>query len=146
MGIVFSYLGIKEQFTYTAKVRKLIYLMIKEEEKRLGEINIIFTSNSKILEINREYLKHSYFTDVIAFNNNKRDELVGEIYISVDQVNINAKRFRVSKKDELVRVVIHGVLHLIGYNDKLDEERFEMRCKEEKYLCEFNKMNSVEKA
>jgi probable rRNA maturation factor len=114
LKIKFSYQGIKNEFTFIADVRKLIVVLIKEEKKKLGEINIVFTSNSKILEINKYYLKHSYYTDVITFNNNKRDIIYGDIYISVDQVIINAKKYNTEIYNELTRVIIHGVLHLIG--------------------------------
>jgi probable rRNA maturation factor len=144
LKIKFSYQGIRNDFTFIADVRKLIVVIIKEEEKKLGEINIVFTSNSKILEINKYYLQHSYYTDVITFNNNKRDLICGDIYISVDQVIINAKKYNTEKYQELIRVIIHGVLHLIGYSDKVCSERINMRRKEDIYLCKL-KRNLIEK-
>jgi probable rRNA maturation factor len=144
LKIKFSYQGIKNEFTFIADVRKLIVVIISEEKKKLGEINVVFTSNSKILEINRYYLQHSYYTDVITFNNNKRELICGDIYISVDQVIINANRYNTEKYTELIRVIIHGVLHLIGYDDKVGNERINMRRKEDIYLCKL-KRNLIEK-
>lgn len=144
MNIVFSYLGINKHLNFASNVRELIVLIIEKEKKRLGEINIIFTSNSIILEINKSYLNHNYFTDVITFNNNKRDKISGDIYISLDQIKLNAKKYRTKYLNELIRVIIHGVLHLIGYEDKSDSQRVIMRKMEDTYLCEFKINISVE--
>jgi rRNA maturation RNase YbeY len=144
LNIVFSYLGINKHLNFASNVRELIVLIIEKEKKRLGEINIIFTSNSIILEINKSYLNHNYFTDVITFNNNKRDKISGDIYISLDQIKLNAKKYRTKYLNELIRVIIHGVLHLIGYEDKSDSQRVIMRKMEDTYLCEFKINISVE--
>ena len=134
MSIVFSYLGISKRFKYIASVRELIVVLIESEDKKLGEISIIFTSKGKILEINKRFLNRNYDTDVITFNNSKRDSISGDIYIGVEQVIINSKRFKSPARDELLRVIIHGVLHLIGYDDKSDIEKMNMRAKEDLYL------------
>lgn len=104
-----------------------IQKVIEKENARLGTLNIIFTSNSFLLKINQKYLNHSYFTDVITFNDNNESIISGDIFVSIDQVKLNSKDLDIDFKDELSRVIIHGVLHLLGYNDKTDLEKQEMR-------------------
>lgn len=144
MKVEISFLEVKNRFTVKKVFKELIIALIREENKRLGEINIIFTNNQYILNINREYLNHQYYTDVITFNYNKRSRLNGDIYISVDQIYMNAKSYRVEFLDEVLRVIIHGVLHLIGYNDKTDFEKRIMKEKEDVYLCRFQKYDIIE--
>jgi probable rRNA maturation factor len=124
----------KNQYVNRKIVIEIVRHILKCEEKKLGEISIIFTNNETILLINNNYLKHNYYTDVIAFNNNKREHIFGEIYISIDQVKINAEIYSTSIISELTRVIIHGVLHLIGYNDKSTNELVIMKEREEHYL------------
>ncbi len=145
MAIVYNYLSLKKRFKNAVKARKLIRHIIEEEQKKLGEITIVFTDNSHILTINQSYLKHSYYTDVITFSNTLRDEIAGEIYISIDQVVINARRYQTICIEELFRVIIHGVLHLIGYNDEIEADRKLMREKEDYYLVWVRKINIAEK-
>jgi probable rRNA maturation factor len=108
--------------------------VIKRESKQVGAINIIFTSDSEILEINIKYLNHNYFTDVITFNYNESDIIIGDIFISIDRVKFNAKEYSNPFQNELNRVIIHGVLHLIGYNDIDLETKKTMIEKENIYL------------
>ena len=91
--------------------------------KKVGEVNIIFTSNEYILSINQKFLNHNYFTDVITFAYNDKDIVAGDIFVSIDQVRINGEEFRVTFENELSRVMIHGVLHLLGNNDNSEKER-----------------------
>jgi rRNA maturation RNase YbeY len=107
-----------------------IHKLILQEKKRPGEINIIFTSNEYLLEINNKYLNHNYFTDVITFDYSESEVISGDVFISVDQVRLNADEYTVTFKQELFRVIIHGILHLLGYNDKTAEERENMRKQE----------------
>jgi probable rRNA maturation factor len=88
-----------------------------------GDINFIFTSNEHILRINRDYLNHNYFTDVITFDYTEGDIISGDVFISLDQVKENASFYEVPAEDELRRVMIHGVLHLIGVKDSTNGER-----------------------
>lgn len=141
MKIVFSYLGVKRKYSFNSSIKELIKFIVKEENKRLGEIGIILTTNPRILEINSNYLNHNYYTDVITFSNNKRDFISGDLYISVDQVNSNALAYNSNEKDELVRVIIHGILHLIGYDDKKEDDKIIMRKMEDKYLCRFKSVS-----
>lgn len=105
---------------------KWVDLVLSKANCSLGDINVIFSSNDYLLKINKEYLNHHYFTDVITFNYNDGSKISGDIFVSVDQVEINAVEFGVDFLDELNRVMIHGVLHLIGYDDKDDESQTEM--------------------
>jgi rRNA maturation RNase YbeY len=138
LSIHFSFTENFKYYHFKPQLKDCIHSILKEEKKKLGEIYFIFTGNPEILEINKTYLKHDYFTDVITFSESKRDNLSGDIYISLDQVKINAERFNTSVIIELARVIIHGILHLIGYNDKTENEQKLMREKEDTYLCRFN--------
>ena len=100
---------------------------IGTHQKETGTLTIIFTSNAHLLRINKEFLNHNYFTDVITFDYTEEDIISGDIFISIEQVRENASFYNVLEADELRRVMIHGVLHLIGFNDTLDEEREVMR-------------------
>lgn len=143
MKIAFNYLCIKKRFTHSEEARKLIHFIIGEEKRKLGAINIIFTNNSYILSINRKYLKHSYCTDVITFSNNLKSTISGDIFISIDQVVINAQKFGAPKLEELFRVMIHGILHLIGYVDEREDDRRIIRMKEDFYLSKIMESNTI---
>ena len=106
--------------------------------KKTGEIAYIFCSDKRILEVNNKYLNHNYYTDIITFDNSKGSIISGDIFISVETVESNAKKFKVSFENELQRIMIHGILHLCGQDDKSPELRMEMTQKEnlalEQYL------------
>ncbi|MBN1790872.1 MAG: rRNA maturation RNase YbeY [Bacteroidales bacterium] len=140
MKIAFDYLGIKENFQYSELARRVIRDIFKRERKQLGEISIILTDNQHILSINKSFLQHSYYTDVITFNNTRKNKLVGDIIISIDQVEANAKKYDASFAEEMMRVIIHGVLHLIGYDDVVQQDRAIMKEKEEEYLLPIKKI------
>ena len=106
----------------------------EEEGRRLGQISVIFCSDSYLLEINRKYLGHDYYTDIITFDYSEGDTISGDLFISVDTVRSNAEYYSADFKDELDRVIVHGVLHLIGYDDHTDEQSAEMRARENHYL------------
>lgn len=108
--------------------------LIKSEQKNKGEITFIFCSDKYLLEINKEYLQHDYYTDVITFDYSENNIISGDIFISIDRVKENADTYKVSFENELYRVMLHGVLHLVGYNDKTKEEQKIMRQKEDEYL------------
>lgn len=107
---------------------------IKNENYVPGQINFIFTSDKYLLNINKQYLSHNYFTDIITFNDVQGDIINGDIFISVETVKNNSLRFGVSFDEELSRVMIHGIMHLIGYDDQTEEQKSEMRKKENEYL------------
>ena len=102
--------------------------------KKVGEINYIFVNDERILQVNREFLQHDYYTDIITFDYCEGDKLSGDLFISVDSVRENAVEYGTDFKDELNRVIVHGILHLIGYDDHCDEDVAEMRAKENYYL------------
>ncbi len=108
---------------------------VDREGKRVGEVQYIFCEDEYLLDINKRFLQHDYYTDIVTFPLGESDKIVsGEIYISIDRVHENAEMNRVSFENELSRVIIHGVLHLIGYDDHSEEEKKEMRSKEDYYL------------
>lgn len=100
----------------------------------MSKLRFIFCSDAYLLEINRQYLQHDYYTDIITFDLGEAGNIDGEIYISVERVKENAGLMQTSFKEELHRVIFHGVLHLCGYKDKLKSERLEMRSKEDRLL------------
>ncbi len=102
--------------------------------KRVGTIHYIFCDDERILEANRQFLQHDYYTDVITFDYSEGDMLSGDIFISVDTVRSNAEQIGVSFDEELRRIIIHGVLHLTGQEDKSEEAHAEMTRKEEHAL------------
>ncbi|MFT6501401.1 MAG: rRNA maturation RNase YbeY [Crocinitomicaceae bacterium] len=106
------------------------------EGKDLGELTLIFTSDEYLLNMNKEHLNHDYYTDIITFDYTEEDVVSGDLFISVDRVNDNADGLNVSRETEMNRVVVHGVLHLIGYGDKSDSESVLMREKENYYLSQ----------
>lgn len=121
------------------KNSKEIKLWLKEvatqEGSKIGELNYIFCSDEHLLGINQQYLNHDTYTDIITFDlTDEPGEVNGEIYISINRVADNAKTFKVNQEDELHRVIIHGLLHLIGYNDKNAAEKAGMREKEDACL------------
>jgi probable rRNA maturation factor len=99
-----------------------------------GDINIIFCSDDYLLKLNNQYLKHNHYTDVITFDSSDSKRISGDIFISVDSVNINSKEYKCEFIDELHRVIIHGVLHLIGFNDSDELQRAQMREREDEAL------------
>lgn len=99
--------------------------------KTIGEIAYVFCDDAKILEVNRQYLGHDYYTDIITFDYCEDDKLSGDIFISLDTVKSNSVTYGTDYYDELTRVIIHGILHLCGYKDKSDDESKAMRALED---------------
>lgn len=104
------------------------------EAKRIGDVNIIFCSDPYILDVNINYLGHDYYTDIITFDYVEGVVLSGDLFISIDSVRENASFYGAEFPVELRRVMVHGILHLIGYDDHTPEEQAEMRSKEDYYL------------
>ena len=103
--------------------------------KRVGEVGYLFCDDEKILDVNRQYLQHDYYTDIITFDYSEADTLNGDIVISLDTVRTNAEQFGKSYSEELNRVIIHGILHLCGQNDKGPGERQQMEAAEDRALA-----------
>jgi probable rRNA maturation factor len=120
---------------FPRKTSAWIKSAIQKERHKLKEINFIFCTDEELYQINVQYLKHKTFTDIITFDNSEEDGLIeGDIYISIDRVKENAGTLGIPFPSELKRVIIHGVLHLLGYKDKTPLHKKEMRKKEDAYL------------
>lgn len=118
-----------------SKTSKWIKTICESEGYKMGDLNYIFCSDEYLLEINKQYLDHDYYTDIITFDNSEdNDRIEGDIYVSVDRVKDNATTFNFSFDTELRRVLIHGLLHLIGYTDTSEELKAQMRKKEDECL------------
>ena len=115
-------------------ITKWLEVAISTENKELGEINYIFCDDQYLLKKNQKYLKHDTFTDIITFDYTEKNRLSGDIFNSIERVKENAINFAVPFETELRRVIIHGVLHLMGYKDKSEEDTETMRSKENFYL------------
>jgi len=112
-----------------------ILSILKKENKQVRGINYIFCSDTYLLKINKQYLNHNTLTDIITFDNSEiEDEIEADIFISIDRVEENSSNLKKDFNEELHRVIIHGLLHLLGYNDKTDVEKAEMRKKEDACL------------
>jgi rRNA maturation RNase YbeY len=108
--------------------------LIETENRRTGDLCFIFCADDFLLDINKKHLEHNYYTDVITFDYTVDNTVSGDIFVSVERVDVNARNFGVSFNHELSRVMYHGVLHLCGYDDKSEEEKQIMRAKEDFYL------------
>lgn len=132
-----------EGIKYTVKNKGIIRKWIKETIQRegyqkLGDLNFIFCNDEYLLKINQEYLNHDTLTDIITFDSSEfENQISGDIFISIERIRENAKNFKVSEYKELLRVMVHGVLHLCGYLDEEASEKETMTTMENKYLSEF---------
>ena len=124
------------KFTYKNKLanNRWLKMVAGSEIRKIVDINIIFCSDNYILDVNMKYLQHDYFTDIITFDYCEGKVLSGDLFISVDSVRENSIEFGTDFEEELHRVIVHGVLHLIGYDDHTDEDKKVMRQKENYYL------------
>ena len=138
--VYFFFLNNSFSFRNRISVKKFIETVFKKEDRRLGEISYIFCSDVDLLALNKKFLSHNYYTDILTFNlSGDSDEINAEIYISIERIKENAISMKVSFKSELYRVMIHGVLHLCGYNDKSKPDCLKMRAKENYYLSFFSR-------
>ncbi len=117
-----------------AQITAWVAEVARLHERRVGQINYIFVDDERILEVNREFLQHDYYTDIITFDYDEADIINGDLFISLDTVRTNAEQVGASYEQELHRVIIHGVLHLCGINDKGPGEREIMEAEENRAL------------
>jgi len=111
-----------------------IEYVISDNQKKIKELSIIFCNDEYILETNKKYLNHDYYTDIITFDYSEKNYISGDLLISLETVQHNADNYNVTFINELQRVIIHGILHLLGYNDKTEEQKTLMTQKENYYL------------
>ena len=123
------------------EIRVLLKKICKKENKKISFINYVFCSDNRLLEINKKYLNHTSLTDVVTFDfSTNKKNIEGDVYISIDRVKENAKKYKETFKKELLRIIIHGLLHLIGFLDKTKEEKNTMTLKENEYLSLYSKL------
>ena len=122
--------GIKNKNLLKKWLKDLILL----EHASPGQINIVFTSDSNVLELNKKYLSRDYLTDIIAFDYTENQIVAGDLFISITRVKENSERFDVTFHMELKRVIVHGIMHLLGYGDRNEKEKSLMRKMEDRYL------------
>ena len=134
MKVNIFYDGIDYKIKQSKKLKHLIGKVIREAGKIPGDLNFIITNDRKLRKINVEFLKRNYFTDVISFNNSENKIVNGEVYISKETVKRNALNYKVSLNSEMLRVMIHGTLHLCGYDDNTERKRNNMIKLEDKWI------------
>jgi len=137
--VYFFYQNVQISLSNRSGLKKFIESVFRKERKSLASINYIFVSDNALLEINKQFLKHDFYTDIITFDLSESEDIIAEIYISIDRVRDNAKALGISFKSEIHRVIFHGALHLCGFGDKTKGEKTEMREKEDFYLQKYDK-------
>ena len=138
MAIFFSNEHVDFALLESERVKKWITHVVRARGKRVGEVNYIFCDDAYLLEVNRTYLDHDTYTDIITFDYVAGNIVSGDIFISIERVRENARLFDTSFEHELHRVLIHGILHLLGQGDKSEREAKEMRNLEEECLKIWN--------
>ena len=126
--------GISYVLKHKNHIRNWVTGIIQQHNKKTGEINYVITSDKYLHQLNLKHLNHNTLTDIITFDYSDKKTISGDIFISLERVKENASELSVNQNDELHRVMIHGVLHLLGYKDKTKEQKKEMRAKEDESL------------
>ena len=116
------------------KLNSWILSCVSVHNKSCGDINVIFCDDEYLLSVNNTYLNHDYYTDIITFDYSQKDMISGDLFISISRVKENANELNIEFITELYRVIVHGVLHLLGYKDKTKLEKDEMRAKEDEMI------------
>lgn len=137
MSIRFHYDQIKFRIRRTGEIKRFLEKVVRDEKNIPGDLIFILTNDKRMLDINIKFLKHNYFTDVIAFNYSEERTINGEIYLGFETIRRNAKAYGSTLKTELLRVMIHGLLHLCGYNDISKRDRNKMSQIQEKLVQEY---------
>ena len=136
--VKFFFDGISINIKQRRRLKAFVHDIFKKEKKSLHQINYVFCKDKRLLAINREYLGHDYYTDIITFDlSENRNAIRAEVYVSADRVRENAAIHEVTIDREFQRVIFHGALHLCGYADKTLTDRKRMRNREEYYLARF---------
>lgn len=120
--------------TLSSSVVEWLESVIAAESRKTGDINFIFCDDEHLLKVNQEFLQHDYYTDIITFDYGRGNVINADIFISLQRIQENAGKFKASIEQELLRVLVHGILHLCGYADKSETEQQLMRSKEDFYL------------
>ena len=136
MKIRIFYDRVSYRIKRSKEIKSLVEKVIRGENRIPGDLNFIVTGDKRIRKLNNEFLGHNYFTDVIAFNYSENEIVNGEVYMSIDTVRKNAVNYEVSLNKEVLRVMIHGTLHLCGLNDRTEKERVFMRKLEDRWIEE----------
>ena len=137
------YKDVKFRLRKTKDIKDWIVQVIRSEEKEPGDLSFIFASDKYIREMNMEFLQHNYDTDVIAFDYKKGNVISGEIYLGINTIRKNAVQYRNTILNEVLRVMVHGVLHIIGYDDKTEIEEKKMKKMEDIYLEIFKEKDGI---
>ncbi len=140
MAVYFHFNKTKVITINKQRISNWIELVLDKHDRLLGEINIIFTSNRFITNLNKQYLNHNYPTDIITFNFNDKNIVSGDLYVSIDQIYNNTIEYNTKFTIEIHRVIIHGVLHLIGFDDQNENEKLMMREEEDSCLKELENL------
>lgn len=134
MAILFYVQDITYKLSGKRKIKEWIKQVISLHHKKYGEINIILTGDNKLLELNKSFLNRNYYTDIITFDYSIQNKVSGDLFISIERIKENSEKYRITIDKELKRIIIHGILHLLGYRDKNKKEKAKMRMMEERYL------------
>lgn len=134
MAISFANIDVEFILEQKLRLKRWINAVAQLYERKVGNISYGFCSDTHIIEANRQYLQHDYFTDIITFDYSEGNTISGDLLISLDTVRSNAVQFNTDFTTELHRVMIHGVLHLLGFKDSTDNEQVEMRKREDEAL------------
>lgn len=136
--VYFHFLSSGFHFQKRTFLKTFIHQLFTQEAREISAINYIFCDDAYLLDLNKKYLQHNTYTDIITFElSTKEEPLIADIYISIDRVKENAKTFKTTIHNELLRVIFHGALHLCGFKDKTQSQAQQMRKKEEQYLGEW---------
>lgn len=138
--ITFEELEVKNPLKNAKLIEIWLTALVESKNYEIGELTYYFCDDAKILEANRKFLEHDYFTDVITFDASVGEVVSADILISLETVASNAKKFEVEFDEELYRVIVHAVLHLLGFNDKEEEQKAEMREAEDEALLKLEKL------
>ncbi|MEE9438030.1 MAG: rRNA maturation RNase YbeY [Saprospiraceae bacterium] len=137
MPVLFHHEDVEYTIPDNQKLEKWLIDIAIAENKEILNINYIFCSDEYLLNINKEYLDHDFYTDIITFPYKEGKQIESDIFISIDRVIENAKTYKTAIEHELLRVIAHGLLHLLGYGDKSEEESLKMSAMEEQCIAKF---------